>query len=559
MDALHELLTTARDRLWCVQPHCTTCGARDYRQAIRDNAVALVEALKTTRIGELEHECPDIRIDDALRLLFMELANPFGPLLGVTMTADAELAGTEAGEYLTRMRRHEERLIEDRAEAELQALVERLAARVGRSLERQGLLVRDTEDDFLEFGPAAGGAMDDLIGHSITYRVAVGPRAGQKVFTLQTVPARGVEPRPGVAQYAGFSLHAGIGVEADQRAKLERLARYVSRPPVSVERLALTAQGQVRYRLKTPYRDGTTHIVLEPVDFMARLAALVPPPRAHLTRYHGSVGQRGQQHGGADARLASHRGEHQAAKERFLQQADRKARDESRQQRHCDRRGIEPRPRNPKPQGQHCERHRQHHCEAERERATRLPQEAGAGQVPAPIGALEQPQPPDAQRHADQHRRLPDTAGDPVERPVRLQRMQDQVQRVDEHGCQHQRAGNRHQEPAECAHRKRPRPRRGPGVRYWCAHAEIIDKVGALAGRLTYGADAAKSVKHFEQALKLNPGSAIAHMEYANGLLMLHGDAKKKQAIELYRKAAACKPADAMERLDVEQAKVELE
>jgi len=90
-------------------------------------------------------------------------------------------------------------------------------------------------------------------------------------------------------------------------------------------------------------------------------------------------------------------------------------------------------------------------------------------------------------------------------------------------------------------------------------HAEIIDKVGALAGRLTYGADSAKSVKHFEQALKLNPGSAIAHMEYANGLLMLHGDSKKKQAVELYRKAAACKPADAMERLDVEQAKAELE
>jgi hypothetical protein len=61
----------------------------------------------------------------------------------------------------------------------------------------------------------------------------------------------------------------------------------VSRPPVSEERLALTAQGQVRYRLKTPFRDGTTDIVLEPLDFLARLAALVPPPRVHLTRYHG--------------------------------------------------------------------------------------------------------------------------------------------------------------------------------------------------------------------------------------------------------------------------------
>jgi hypothetical protein len=82
-------------------------------------------------------------------------------------------------------------------------------------------------------------------------------------------------------------LHAGIGVEADQREKLERLTRYVSRPPVVIERLDLTAQGQVRYRLKTPYRDGTTHIVLEPLDFIARLAALVPPPRVHLTRFHG--------------------------------------------------------------------------------------------------------------------------------------------------------------------------------------------------------------------------------------------------------------------------------
>ena len=136
--------------------------------------------------------------------------------------------------------------------------------------------------------------MDDLIGHSITYRVAVGPHAGQKVFALQTVPlqtvpAREVEPRPGVAQGAGFSLHAGIGVEADQRTKLDRLASYVSRPPVSIERLTLTAQGQVRYRLKTPYRDGATHIVLEPLDFIARLAALVPPPRKHLTRFHGGV------------------------------------------------------------------------------------------------------------------------------------------------------------------------------------------------------------------------------------------------------------------------------
>jgi hypothetical protein len=60
---------------------------------------------------------------------------------------------------------------------------------------------------------------------------------------------------------------------------------YVDRS--QLERLALTSAGQVRYALKTPYRDGTTHIVLEPLDLLARLAALVPPPRMHLTRFHG--------------------------------------------------------------------------------------------------------------------------------------------------------------------------------------------------------------------------------------------------------------------------------
>jgi tetratricopeptide (TPR) repeat protein len=90
-------------------------------------------------------------------------------------------------------------------------------------------------------------------------------------------------------------------------------------------------------------------------------------------------------------------------------------------------------------------------------------------------------------------------------------------------------------------------------------HAEIIDKVGALAGRLTYGADRATAVKHFEKAIKLNPAAAIAYMEYGNGLLMLEGDKKQNEAVKLYKKASACKPADAMERLDVEQAKAELE
>jgi tetratricopeptide (TPR) repeat protein len=89
-------------------------------------------------------------------------------------------------------------------------------------------------------------------------------------------------------------------------------------------------------------------------------------------------------------------------------------------------------------------------------------------------------------------------------------------------------------------------------------HAEVIDKVGKLLGK-TQGADAATGLKMFKDAIKLNPTSAIAMVEYANGLVMLEGDKKMKEAEKLYAEAAACEPLDAMERLDVEMAKAELE
>jgi tetratricopeptide (TPR) repeat protein len=89
-------------------------------------------------------------------------------------------------------------------------------------------------------------------------------------------------------------------------------------------------------------------------------------------------------------------------------------------------------------------------------------------------------------------------------------------------------------------------------------HAEVIDKVGSLLGK-TQGANKATGLAMFQQALKLTPHSAIAMIEYANGLVMLEGDKRMKDAEKLYADAAACTPADAMERLDVEMAKAELE
>jgi len=90
-------------------------------------------------------------------------------------------------------------------------------------------------------------------------------------------------------------------------------------------------------------------------------------------------------------------------------------------------------------------------------------------------------------------------------------------------------------------------------------HAEIIDKVGALVGGLTYGANKDKGEEHFRKALKLAPDSPIAHIEMANGMVMMHGKKMVEEAAKLYSKAAEMEPRDAMERLDVEAARAEID
>jgi tetratricopeptide (TPR) repeat protein len=90
-------------------------------------------------------------------------------------------------------------------------------------------------------------------------------------------------------------------------------------------------------------------------------------------------------------------------------------------------------------------------------------------------------------------------------------------------------------------------------------HAEIINKIGKMVGGITYGASESSAMKHFETALKLTPDSPIAHIEYGNGLYLLHGDRKLDEVSELYEKATELTPKDAMEKLDIEAALAEFE
>ncbi len=90
-------------------------------------------------------------------------------------------------------------------------------------------------------------------------------------------------------------------------------------------------------------------------------------------------------------------------------------------------------------------------------------------------------------------------------------------------------------------------------------HADVIDKVGSLIGSMTYGARKDIGLAHYREALRLNPSSAIAMTEYAHGMVMLEGEERLEEASELYERAAACEPLDAMEQLNVEMVRVELQ
>ena len=121
-----------------------------------------------------------------------------------------------------------------------------------------------------------------------TYRIPFGPRAGQKVLTLQGAMPRESDFKQHLcADIDGFSLHAAVRCAADDRQALEQLCRHIARPALANERVQTNAAGQVVLKLKTPWRDGTTHQGTPPLEFMQRLAALVPRPRLHLIRFHG--------------------------------------------------------------------------------------------------------------------------------------------------------------------------------------------------------------------------------------------------------------------------------
>ena len=166
---------------------------------------------------------------------------------------------------------------------DVRQIVETTAKRVIRLCQRRGLFEEGSTDPLWEQEPL----LAQISAASVQGMVATGERAGRRVRRRVSDPEDGF--RSGALCYAsrGFSLHAATRIGAMDRQRLEQLCRYVVRPPVASGRLQFVDVETLEFTLKTPWADGTTSLLLSPQELLEKLAALVPPPRLHLIRYHG--------------------------------------------------------------------------------------------------------------------------------------------------------------------------------------------------------------------------------------------------------------------------------
>ena len=186
-------------------------------------------------------------------------------------------------------------LVFERAPTPTQQEVESVAldlhARAMRLLEKRGLLEVGADDPLTEDAPALAACYEG----AVTQRVGLGPMKGRPVMKLGMSLSRHLRSaserveRGGqlCARIDGFDLHGRVAFGAANRERLEELVRYCARPPLANDRLSKCDDGHYLLRLKSPWRDGTTHLKLTPIELMERLAAQIPKPRVNLVLYAG--------------------------------------------------------------------------------------------------------------------------------------------------------------------------------------------------------------------------------------------------------------------------------
>jgi hypothetical protein len=174
-------------------------------------------------------------------------------------------------------------------------LLATVVPRMHALLVRRGLAGEEGEGGALDGSAEAAPTLAGMAAAAVQGTTAAGDRAGVQTRRCgEALDHAGAGPLPPChASQDGFDLEAGMRVRADQRDRLERLCRYVLRPPLADERLRLLDNGDVLLALERRWSDGTTHLRLSPVEVLERLAVLIPRPRVNLVLYHGVPGLRG--------------------------------------------------------------------------------------------------------------------------------------------------------------------------------------------------------------------------------------------------------------------------
>ncbi len=172
-------------------------------------------------------------------------------------------------------------------------IVETSARRIIRLCTKRGQLDDTAADPLADEEPVLAA----LTAASVRGLIATGARAGQRLRRALQDPAIGVRTASLCFASRGFSLHAATRIAGPDRRGLERLCRYVARPALASGRLRLLASQRLCFALKTPWSEGTSHLLLSTMELLERRAALVPPPRLHLLRYHGVLAPRARGRG----------------------------------------------------------------------------------------------------------------------------------------------------------------------------------------------------------------------------------------------------------------------
>lgn len=154
-------------------------------------------------------------------------------------------------------------------------------------LKRKGRWHDDPEQDCEDPLSATEPALAEAYQASVRGVLSMGPGRGTRVVRFFGAAAQDGEGDDSPKQPGGFDLYAKQATFSYDRESVERLARYILRPPLAQNHLERLADGRVVLQLKRAWRDGTTAVVFDPVDLMSKLTALIPRPKTNVIRFHG--------------------------------------------------------------------------------------------------------------------------------------------------------------------------------------------------------------------------------------------------------------------------------